>query len=135
MHTDGMIICHLPDGPTATFKLTSATLPEQIRVCSSAPCICTSATLALNFAVLHCLQNHGRLTSHYPEVILNHFNTRLGITVGRMLGALFHQRPNFVGAYYLLIQTTVIARSLRLPRSLYSKFSFRSACRDVPQSA
>jgi len=69
---DGLIICHLPNGPTATFKLTSAVLPEHIK-------------------------GHGKLTSHYPEVILNHFNTRLGITVGRMLGALFHQRPNFVG--------------------------------------
>ena len=67
---------HLPDGPTATFKLSSAVLPEKI-------------------------QGHGRLTSHEPEVILNNFNTRLGMTVGRMLGALFPQKPNFVGTLSL----------------------------------
>jgi len=40
---------------------------------------------------------HGRTTSHQPEVILNNFNTRLGHRVGRMLGSLLHQVPNFKG--------------------------------------
>ncbi|KAH9640590.1 hypothetical protein HF086_000534 [Spodoptera exigua] len=31
------------------------------------------------------------------EVILNNFSTRLGLTVGRMLGALFHYEPQFRG--------------------------------------
>lgn len=29
---DGMMICHLPDGPTATFKLRSVKLMKEIKV-------------------------------------------------------------------------------------------------------
>jgi ribosome production factor 1 len=43
------------------------------------------------------LQNHGRVSGHRPELILNNFNTRLGRRVGRMLGSLFHQDPQFRG--------------------------------------
>ncbi|KAI9596117.1 Brix-domain-containing protein [Syncephalis fuscata] len=63
---------HLPDGPTAYFKLTSIQ----------------------NHKSIH---NHGRITSHHPELILNNFNTRLGHTVGRMFASLFPQRPEFEG--------------------------------------
>ncbi|XP_065834104.1 ribosome production factor 1-like [Oscarella lobularis] len=69
---NGIFLCHLPDGPTAHFKLTSVKLSEQIR-------------------------RHGRRTHHKPEVLLNNFSTRLGHTVGRMLVALFPQRPQFKG--------------------------------------
>lgn len=31
------------------------------------------------------------------QVILNNFSTRLGLTVSRMLGALFHYEPQFRG--------------------------------------
>ena len=48
-----MIISKLPQGPTAYFKLSSLVTSEDI-------------------------PNHGRPTSHTPELILNHFNTRLG---------------------------------------------------------
>lgn len=34
---------------------------------------------------------------HEPELILNHFNTRLGHTVGRQLAALFPHVPKFQG--------------------------------------
>lgn len=43
------------------------------------------------------LQGHGRPSSHRPELVLNNFNTRLGRRVGRMLGSLFHQEPQFRG--------------------------------------
>jgi ribosome production factor 1 len=33
-------------------------------------------------------QGHGRATSHRPELILNHFDTRLGRRIGRMLASL-----------------------------------------------
>ena len=63
---------HLPAGPTAAYRLSS------VRLCSE-------------------ISHHGTPTAHRPEVLLNHFNTRLGHRVGRMLGALFHQQPQFRG--------------------------------------
>lgn len=63
---------HLPNGPTAYYKLSNVVLCKDI-------------------------EGHGQPTSHKPEVILNNFNTRLGHRVGRMLGSLFHQAPQFVG--------------------------------------
>ncbi|KAE9549241.1 hypothetical protein FO519_007550 [Halicephalobus sp. NKZ332] len=69
---DGMILCHLPEGPTAYFKINSLTYPKDIK-------------------------GVGETTSHYPEVILNNFNTRLGLLISRMLICMFPQDPNFVG--------------------------------------
>eukprot|EP00041_Stephanoeca_diplocostata_P009902 m.156607 g.156607 ORF g.156607 m.156607 type:complete len:435 (+) comp17941_c0_seq1:153-1457(+) len=68
----GLWICHLPDGPTAHFKLSSIKYSKQIR-------------------------NHGRQTTHHPEIMLNNFHTRLGHQVGRQINALFPQRPEFQG--------------------------------------
>ncbi|KAJ2665337.1 Ribosome production factor 1 [Coemansia sp. RSA 1200] len=65
-------IIHLPSGPTAHFRLTRIKGGKQI-------------------------SGHGRATSHYPELILNQFTTRLGHTVGRMFAALFPQVPEFQG--------------------------------------
>ncbi|KAH8549460.1 anticodon-binding protein [Umbelopsis sp. PMI_123] len=69
---NAITLVHLPDGPTAYFKLTSITPAEKI-------------------------SGHGRPTAHQPEIILNNFNTRLGHTVGRMFSALFPQLPEFQG--------------------------------------
>lgn len=63
---------HLPDGPTAIYKISSFVPTEKIR-------------------------GHGRSTGHTPEVILNNFSTALGLRVGRMLGSIFPHSPNFVG--------------------------------------
>lgn len=63
---------HLPEGPTAIYKLSSFVPKNNIR-------------------------GHGRCTRHTPEVILNNFTTHLGLRVGRMLGSLFPHTPNFVG--------------------------------------
>lgn len=68
----GLVIVHLPDGPTAHFKLSSVKYSKEIR-------------------------NHGKQTNHHPEVILNNFHTRLGQQVGRMINALFPQQPEFQG--------------------------------------
>ncbi len=70
--SDGLTHIHLPDGPTAYYKLSS------VRLCRD-------------------LAHHGVPTEHKPEVILNRFNTRLGHRVSRMLGSLFHQQPEFRG--------------------------------------
>jgi ribosome production factor 1 len=69
---NGMLLCHLPRGPTALFKLTSLKLIKEI-------------------------PGHGKATAHRPELILNNFNTRLGHTIGRMFAALFPLVPQFTG--------------------------------------
>ena len=67
-----MWMIKLPHGPTAHFKLTSIVLPKRIA-------------------------GHGRPTAHRPELILNHFSTRLGHRLGRMLATLFPHDPQFKG--------------------------------------
>lgn len=69
---DQLMIIHLPDGPTATFKVTSVQYPEQI-------------------------EGRGIMSSHNPELILNNFTTRMGHGVGRMIAALFPHVPEFTG--------------------------------------
>ncbi|OQV15105.1 Ribosome production factor 1 [Hypsibius exemplaris] len=69
---DGLTVCHLPDGPTAVFKLRSVKLTKEIK-------------------------NVGEMTDHHPEVIVTNFTTRLGHTVGRMFASLFPHDPNFHG--------------------------------------
>ena len=69
---NGLLLCHLPSGPTTFFKLSSFRRGVKIR-------------------------GHGRSTPHYPELILNNFTTRLGHTIGRVFAALFPQKPDFTG--------------------------------------
>ncbi|ORZ39200.1 anticodon-binding protein [Catenaria anguillulae PL171] len=65
------LFIHLPDGPTAYFKLSNIVLPQNIK--------------------------GDRPSNHTPEVILNHFNTRLGHTIGRYFASLFPPVPEFMG--------------------------------------
>ncbi|KAJ1944838.1 Ribosome production factor 1 [Linderina macrospora] len=67
-----LTIVHLPEGPTAHFRLTRIKGGKEI-------------------------SGHARATAHHPELILNQFTTRLGHTVGRMFAALFPQVPEFQG--------------------------------------
>jgi len=69
---NGLIHIHLPNGPTAHYKLTS------VMLCKEVP-------------------DHGVKTSHRPEIVLNNFDTRLGHTMGRMLACLFNRKPEFYG--------------------------------------
>ncbi|KAG0247379.1 hypothetical protein BG011_001606 [Mortierella polycephala] len=69
---NALTLIHLPNGPTAHFKLSSIALSKDI-------------------------EGHGRTSSHKPELILNNFNTRLGHTIGRMFTALFPHVPEFQG--------------------------------------
>ncbi|EIN06043.1 Brix-domain-containing protein [Punctularia strigosozonata HHB-11173 SS5] len=69
---NAITIVHLPEGPTAYFKLTSIQLSKQIH-------------------------GHARATAHYPELVLNGFVTRLGHAVGRMFQTLFPPLPEFQG--------------------------------------
>lgn len=69
---NGLLLIHLPDGPTAHFKLSSLVLSKRIK-------------------------GHGTPTRHQPELILNNFSTRLGHRVGRLLASVFPQNPQFRG--------------------------------------
>ncbi|KAK7062065.1 Brix domain-containing protein [Favolaschia claudopus] len=69
---DAITLIHLPNGPTAYFKLTSVQLTKDI-------------------------YGHARATPHDPELILNNFVTRLGHAVGRMFQTLFPPLPEFQG--------------------------------------
>lgn len=69
---NGFVLSHLPNGPTAHFKLSSIKLAKEIR-------------------------NHARPSDHRPELIINNFNTRLGHTIGRMFAATLPHDPEFEG--------------------------------------
>lgn len=68
---NGMLLVHLPNGPTAKFRISSVKLTDQIPRARKPP------------------------TYNRPEVILNHFETRLGQTIGRMFACLFPKLPKF----------------------------------------
>eukprot|EP01027_Heterolobosea_sp_BB2_P027384 GEZU01042739.1.p1 GENE.GEZU01042739.1~~GEZU01042739.1.p1 ORF type:complete len:342 (-),score=97.42 GEZU01042739.1:264-1289(-) len=67
---DGLIISHLPHGPTATFRLSNHKLASKI-------------------------SNRAQPDLSRPELILNNFNTRIGHRVGRMFTAMFPHDPEF----------------------------------------
>ena len=69
---NGIIFVHLPSGPTAYFRLSSVRRGQHIK-------------------------GHGKSTTHYPELILNNFTTRLGHSIGRIFAGLFPQKPDFTG--------------------------------------
>jgi ribosome production factor 1 len=70
---NGLLLIHLPDGPTAHFKVSDVKLTTDIK------------------------RKVSNFTSHRPEVILTNFTTRLGLQIGRMLGSIFHYDPQFRG--------------------------------------
>ena len=69
---DYLTMIHLPTGPTAFFRLTNAKVSSE-------------------------LHNHGRSTAHTPELILNHFESKLGRQIGRFFAAMFPKLPEFEG--------------------------------------
>ncbi|KAF5383779.1 hypothetical protein D9615_003566 [Tricholomella constricta] len=69
---NAITLVHLPNGPSAYFKLTSVELTKQIF-------------------------GHARATPHHPELVLNGFVTRLGHAVGRMFQTTFPPLPEFQG--------------------------------------
>ncbi|RYG54275.1 hypothetical protein EON66_07390, partial [archaeon] len=62
--TCSLLVCALPFGPTAAFRLSSSMLSCDVK-------------------------GHGNATAHVPELILNNFVTRLGRRIGRFVGSLF----------------------------------------------
>ena len=111
---NGLLLIHLPGGPTAHFRLSKLVLSKDIKVgahilfrplkfCGiSLECMHahrpagvsrTAASTAGNQSRhFRCrLQGHGRATSHKPELILSGFGTRLGHRISRVFAALFAQ--------------------------------------------
>lgn len=67
-----MTISKLPLGPSAHFRLTSVFLSKEIN-------------------------GHGNPTSHAPELVLSNMATPLGLSIGRLLGAMFPPLPQIQG--------------------------------------
>ena len=70
---NALLSIHLPNGPTAYFKLSSIKYCKQIR------------------------KRSRECNNLRPEVIINNFKTRLGHTMGRMLASWYHYDPEFKG--------------------------------------
>jgi ribosome production factor 1 len=108
---NGLLLIHLPGGPTAHFRLSKLVLSKDIKVgvafalkyhlaecdvslgCMHAlrPAGAQSSQPIRNKLVMPLLQGHGRATSHKPEMILSGFGTRLGHRISRVFAALFAQ--------------------------------------------
>ncbi|KFM57961.1 Ribosome production factor 1, partial [Stegodyphus mimosarum] len=71
-HPTGMLVIHLPEGPTAFFRISN------VKYCKK-------------------IKHRAECTSHRPEIILNNFRTRLGLTIGRLFSSLFQHDPEFHG--------------------------------------
>mmetsp|Transcript_4800 Transcript_4800/g.13791 ORF Transcript_4800/g.13791 Transcript_4800/m.13791 type:complete len:370 (-) Transcript_4800:4153-5262(-) len=69
---NGLLVVHLPEGPTAHFRLSKVVLSKDIK-------------------------GHGRATAHKPELIMSGFGTKLGHRVGRLFSSLFCQDPAYRG--------------------------------------
>jgi len=67
-----LIVSHLPEGPTATFRIS-------------------------NFLAHKQLDDPAERTEHYPELIFKNFDTRLGRRIGRMLECLFPATRDYAG--------------------------------------
>lgn len=67
---NGMIISHLPDGPTASFRLSNVVFAKEIK-------------------------NSAENTDHFPELILNNFSTTTGDVIGRLFATLYPRNPDF----------------------------------------
>ncbi|EPY36748.1 ribosome production factor 1 [Angomonas deanei] len=67
-----MIISHLPQGPTAAFRVS-------------------------NFLAHSQLEDPAPRTEHYPELIFKNFDTRLGRRISRMLECLFPSKRDYDG--------------------------------------
>ena len=68
----GLIMVHLPQGPTFHFTIS-------------------------NWVEGKRLPGHGRATGHWPELILNNFRTPLGLLTAHLFRTLFPPQPDFEG--------------------------------------
>lgn len=84
---NGLLVSHLPEGPTAFFKVEN----WHFMWFAQESCV-TFLPLPVQLSSFQpgsALPGHGRPTSHIPELILNNFDSRLGRRSGRFLASLF----------------------------------------------
>ena len=93
---NGLMITHLPSGPTAFFKLSS--FEEGAKI-----------------------EGHGKPTSHIPELIMNNFGTRLGRRTARVLGSLFPHSPELEGRQVVTFHNQRDFIFIRHHRYIYRK--------------
>ncbi len=91
----GMLICHLPTGPTAWFKLDNITLRKRIK-------------------------NHGWPTQHAPEVLPQNFTTRLGRRVSQVLAGLWSAQPEVEGRQAVTVSNKRDFMFLRFHRYVFN---------------
>jgi len=101
---NGLLVTHLPTGPTAFFRLSS-------------------------FQAGATIPGHGRPTSHIPELILNNFVTRLGRRTGRFLGSLFPHQPQFEGRQVVTFHNQRDFSFVRHHRYIYRKENDKTRAR------
>jgi ribosome production factor 1 len=101
---NGLLVTHLPTGPTAFFRLSS-------------------------FQAGATIPGHGRPTSHIPELILNNFVTRLGRRTGRFLGSLFPHQPQFEGRQVVTFHNQRDFIFVRHHRYIYRKENDKTRAR------
>jgi len=101
---NGLLVTHLPTGPTAFFRLSS-------------------------FQAGATIPGHGRPTSHIPELILNNFVTRLGRRAGRFLGSLFPHQPQFEGRQVVTFHNQRDFIFVRHHRYIYRKENDKTRAR------
>jgi len=101
---NGLLVSHLPVGPTAFFRLSSYFPGSEI-------------------------PGHGRATSHIPELILNNFASRLGRRTGRFLGSLFPHEPQFEGRQVVTFHNQRDFIFVRHHRYIYRKETERTRAR------
>ena len=65
-----LVLVNLPAGPTAVFKVTSDVLNMKIK-------------------------HHGNPTDHFPELVINNFNSHVGRRIARFFATLFPPAPDF----------------------------------------
>lgn len=93
---NGLIVSVLPHGPTAFFKVSNVVPSADV-------------------------YNHGTVTAHQPEIILNNFNTRLGHRVGRFLGSFFPHEPEFDGRQVVTFHNQRDYIFVRLHRYMFAE--------------
>ena len=101
---NGLMITHLPSGPTAFFKLSS-------------------------FEAGSTLKGHGKPTSHIPELIMNNFGTRFGRRTARVLGSVFPHEPQLEGRQVVTFHNQRDFIFVRHHRYIYRKEKDRTRAR------
>lgn len=105
---NGLLVVHLPDGPTAHFRISKMVLSKDIK-------------------------GHGRPTAHKPELIMSGFGTQLGHRISRLFASLFCQDPAYRGRRVVTFHNQRDFIFFRHHRYVFEEKSQRKAGEKVKQ--